>query len=131
MSFGQRDQHARDHLVDLSRSDLAASPKIRAHLQQLLSNLACEPLGSSEALQLEHWQIDSRIKDFDLVRSLPYQRFQELQWDTLKFPELVSVCEILAREAGVTIDREAKRRKRSCTNGSRTIGRRSIRRPTP
>jgi hypothetical protein len=111
MSFGPRYQHARNHLVDLSGSDAAACPKIRAHLQQLLSNLACESSGASEALQLERSQIDSRIKDFDLLTSLPYQRFQERGWDAMKFPELVSVCEILAREAGVTIDREAKRRK--------------------
>jgi hypothetical protein len=111
MSFGHRFEHARDHLVDLSRSDATASPKIRAHLQQLLSNLACEPSGASEALQLERSQIDDRIKDFDLLTSLPYRRFHQLGWDTMKFPELASVCEILAKEVGVAIDREAKRRK--------------------
>jgi hypothetical protein len=55
--------------------------------------------------------IDDRIRDFDFSHSAPFRFFQERGWGELKFPEMKSICEVLAQKGHVAMDREAKRRK--------------------
>jgi hypothetical protein len=66
---------------------------------------------TSDALEHERAIINARICNFDFNSSLPYAVFQAKGWSAMKFPEMVSLCEVLAKEGRVTMDCEAKRRK--------------------
>jgi hypothetical protein len=106
-----RFRNACDQLHQLLQSKPDDQGKIRSHLAQLVRSLTWEPTAMSDALQQERVIIDARIRDFDLNRSQPYAVFHAKGWSAMKFPEMVSVCEVLAKEGRVVMDREAKRRK--------------------
>jgi hypothetical protein len=106
-----RYEHARAQLLQLVNSNPESSSKIHAHIRQLLDALTRSPTGSSEALQQERSLLEAQLRNFDLGSSPPYQLFQAKGWNSMKFPEMVSVCEVLSKESHVQMDREAKRRK--------------------
>jgi hypothetical protein len=106
-----RYEHARAQLLQLIGSDPESSSAIHAHVRQLLDALTQSPTGSSDALHQERSLLEARLRNFDLASSPPYQLFQAKGWHSMKFPEMVSVCEVLAKESHVPMDREAKRRK--------------------
>jgi hypothetical protein len=55
--------------------------------------------------------IQERLHNFNYLDCAAYQEFTLRQWSKLKFPEICSICELLAEQARVNMDREAKRRK--------------------
>jgi hypothetical protein len=89
----------------------SVSLKLVEALKDLLSHVQGVQFGASLALREERRQIQSRLQNFDSLQSEAYRVFTERGWTKLKFPQLSSICELLAERAGLSMDREAKRRK--------------------
>jgi hypothetical protein len=106
-----RFRQACDQLCQVLQSKPNDQGQIHSHLTQLVGSLTWQSTQTSDALEQERAIIDARIRNFDINSSPPYAVFQAKGWNTMKFPEMVSVCEVLAKEGRVTMDREAKRRK--------------------
>jgi hypothetical protein len=60
---------------------------------------------------LERTRVASRLSGFDSARSFAWREFCARFGASLNQAELLSVAQVLASEAGVKVDREAKRRK--------------------
>jgi hypothetical protein len=105
--FGQ----AKGLITEISQSNPDASGKITHRLREFLQVIGEGRSGASAAIQQEREAIQTRLVGFDYLRCEAYLEFHRRDWLALKFPESVALVTILARRAGLSIDRESKRRK--------------------
>jgi hypothetical protein len=98
-------------ITEISQSNPDALNKIVHRLQDFLQVIGEGRSGASTAIQQEREAIANRMVGFDYAKSEAYHEFDRREWSKLKFPECVSLATVLAEHIGLTIDREAKRRK--------------------
>jgi hypothetical protein len=98
-------------LLEIVKSKSGLEKEITDALADLGRHLAGEAFGVSEALRQEHLEIRDRVCGFQVTQSPAFRAFQDRQLTNRKFPEILSICEVLAEQANVTMDRESKRRK--------------------
>jgi Flp pilus assembly protein TadG len=84
---------------------------VQASLEKIANLLGEGASAASDASTHERETIKKRTSNFDHRASAPYQFFAQQKWNTLTLPEQVAIGEVIAHEAQVTMDREAKRRK--------------------
>jgi hypothetical protein len=92
-------------------SNLKDRDSLAQRLDDLRRHLTGEMAPVSAANEQENLGIRDRIKDFDIEQSEPYKAFEERGLSGVKLPILVTLAGVLAGDAGITMDREAKRRK--------------------
>jgi hypothetical protein len=102
---------SRAELLDLVRSNPAASGAISHHLNRFLLALNDEQPYSLIQTRNERTKIDERIRTFDYTRSPAWRELSLRGWDQLSQSELLSVAQVLEKKLAIPLDREAKRRK--------------------
>jgi hypothetical protein len=112
--FRTEDRRYQDAVLKLLRL-IKTKPSLEKDITEALDDvgrhLSGQAFGASEALQQEHREIMDRVRGFDMAKSPAFQAFKQRQITGRKFPEIVSICELLAEQANVPMDRESKRRK--------------------
>jgi hypothetical protein len=106
----QRLEDATKHLIELA-TDSEIGRKLSSELQRLSDTLNAGKSGASQSQFQERHDIDTRIRGFEMKQSRPYNAMVAKGFATEKFSTLLSIGTILADHAGLTIDRQAKRRK--------------------
>jgi hypothetical protein len=82
-----------------------------SQLRAVVSQLAGEMFGGSDHMQKERELLHERIQGYDKLSSPSYAALEERGLTDRRFPEIVSLFEVLADQAGLSMDRECKRRK--------------------
>jgi hypothetical protein len=103
---------AKARLNDLVDSNISLTQAIFSRLKELVAVLNNPESGENELQLRDRQEIDQRIRGFDFRKSIPFQRLEEKGYGHLKFSELLSMSEVIAQRASLSLDRQAKRRKR-------------------
>jgi hypothetical protein len=99
------------HLSRLVTAHSELSDKIRSELVSLIKCLRGACTAATEYQQQERKNLKEILTGFKMNTSAPFIYFTDRGWANLTVPELVSIAELFANEAGIPIDRESKRRK--------------------
>jgi hypothetical protein len=102
---------ARSQLSELFASDPDAASAITTEVVNLIRTLQFEKPSASLVLLQEREIIADRVRDFCCDDSRPWKFFVERGWHQLSMKEYVGIGQVLACEANLEIDREAKRKK--------------------
>jgi hypothetical protein len=97
----------RDHW----NTSLTDRDALTQQVDTLWHHLAGDKPAVSEILERENETIRGRVKDFNMNDCEAYKAFEARGLASEHLWVLVSIARILAKQAGETIDREAKRRK--------------------
>jgi hypothetical protein len=111
MSAEPRFARARDRLLAIASTRSELAEKFQTELTRLHECLRANSTGASEYQQQERVMLDGILRDFRMEGSRAHLFFKERKWTDFPMPQLVSIAELLAKEADVPIDREAQRRK--------------------
>jgi hypothetical protein len=98
-------------LEEISAQDPSVSRAIMTELVNLVRTIQFETSAASSVLLQEREMISERVRDFSSTDSRPWKFFLEHGWDKLSVKEYVGIGQVLAAEARLEMDREAKRRK--------------------
>jgi hypothetical protein len=98
-------------LLQLVKATPGLEKEVTDALGELDRHLSGQTFGAPEALRQEREEIMNRVRDFDMTKSPAFRAFQQRQLTSRKFAEIISICEVLADQANVPMDRETKRRK--------------------
>jgi hypothetical protein len=102
---------ARQSLTRISAADPEAGREILHGLNNLVRVIRFDKAPVSHLLRLERDVISDRVRHFSIEDSRPWRYFLSRGWDNLSVKEYVTIGRVWANEAGLDIDREAKRRK--------------------
>jgi hypothetical protein len=103
---------ATKRLLELAALNGAVQSKLETELRSLMDALTNSRSSASASQFQERVQIDTRLQEFDPKTSPAYHMIVRRKFNVLTFNELRSMGEIMAIHAGITIDREAKRRRK-------------------
>jgi hypothetical protein len=107
-----RPKTAISRLLELTAATGKLQKDVADALQELSRHLAGDTYGGTESLQRERQTLQQRMEGFDRTRSPSYRAFHDRGLTERRFPEIVSICEVLVDDAGIVpMDRECKRRK--------------------
>lgn len=95
----------------MTEEDAVLAETITQALGQFLASMTGPIRRTAPQAAAERNRIDERIKDFDYERSTAWFELQRRGWDRLNQAELLRIAQILGTKTGISIDREAKRRK--------------------
>jgi hypothetical protein len=102
------------HLCDLVQSSPETIGPICESLDLFLTQLRT-PVAKHSSTKLpnriERQRVEARLMGFDVNRSPAWRDIRARFGDSLNQSELLSLAEVIGKEIGVKVDREAKRRK--------------------
>jgi hypothetical protein len=107
----QRFQKAVTKLFNIAFTNPRTQSDAVEVLRAVARQFTGETFGAPNSLQRERQCLQTRLKGFHKLTSPSYQAFQERGLSDRRFPEIVSIIEVLADYANLPMDRECKRRK--------------------
>jgi hypothetical protein len=107
----QRFQRAVTKLLNITLANTRTQDDTAKVLRGVAQQFTGQAFGASESLQKERHSLHDRLKGFDKVSSPSYRALQQRGLLDRRFPEIVSIFEVMADYTRLSMDRECKRRK--------------------
>ncbi|KAK8886980.1 hypothetical protein M9Y10_038015 [Tritrichomonas musculus] len=113
MSGNNRLEESLTRINNLTQIQPQITPKIQRCLERLYYRLQNMEVDLDKQTTIERLKLQKRRQsgNCDIKNSLAFKKLQQKGWDKFNQKELRSIAQVISKKSGISLDREAKRRR--------------------